>query len=163
VPIVFRDPDALAQAVTQRVLAPGIIGIDGWTGVGKTTLADELARRTNGSSYDLDSALRLDLGRYTTALRLDEIAKALNRPETLMFVSGICLRQVLTNFGCSAGAHIYVKRMATGVWADEDELTPDKIPEVSGASGEQVRKELRPYHQRWRPHLIADFEYQRDS
>ena len=160
VPIVFRDPDALAQAVTQRLAAPAVIGVDGWIGVGKTTLANQLAHRTNGSSYDLDSALQRDLGRYTTALRLDEIKKALNQPETLLFVSGICLRQVLSEVGRPAVAHIYVKRMATWGWADEDELTLGKIPEISGASGGQVRKELRSYHQRWRPHLCADFEFQ---
>jgi hypothetical protein len=79
----------------------------------------------------------------------------------LLFVSGICLRRVLADAGCAAAGHIYVKRRAVWGWADEDELVRGLIPEVPGASGELVRKELRSYHDHWRPHLHADFEFQR--
>jgi hypothetical protein len=52
--------------------------------------------------------------------------------------------------------------MATWGWADEDELT-GKLPEVAEASGAVVRTELRSYHEKWRPHLVADYEFQRSG
>lgn len=157
-PIVFTELAALLEALSPRLTAPAIIGVDGWTGVGKTTLAKALANALDGSSYDLDCALNRNMKRYTSALRLAEVSEALQRPERPLFVSGICLRQVLANVGHSATAHIYVKRMATWGWADEDELK-GSIPEVPGASGERVREELRRYHQEWSPHVRADFEF----
>lgn len=159
----FTELDALAHALRESFTAPAIIGIDGWTGIGKTTLGKALAARLSGGSYDLDSALTHDLRRYGTAIRLDEVALALRQPKHFMFVSGICLRQVLADSGCSAAGHIYVKRMATWGWADEDELVAGRALEVRGASGESVRQEVRAYHERWRPHLRADFEFHRSG
>jgi len=161
VPQVFADLDALAHALRERLRAAAIIGIDGWTGSGKTTLSKALAARMGGATFDLDKALTRDQRRYVTAIRLDEVAEALSHANQLMFVSGICLRQVLKDAGCAASVYIYVKRMAAWGWADEDELVPGLIPEVRGASGELVREELRSYHERWKPHLQADFEFQR--
>ena len=158
---IFGDPEALADELRKRFTPPTIIGIDGWTGVGKTTLARLLAEELGGSFYDIDEALNRDHGRYLSALRLNEIERALEKPRAFLFVSGICLRQVLDSISAKAEAHIYVKRMATWGWADEDELTRGGLPEILGASGEQVRRELRSYHDRWTPHLTADYELHR--
>jgi len=38
-PLIFRHVEALANELRDRFVAGAIIGIDGWTGVGKTTLA----------------------------------------------------------------------------------------------------------------------------
>jgi hypothetical protein len=162
-PHSFIELDALTEAIVKRFAAPAVIGIDGWTGVGKTTLGEKLAGKLGGCSYDLDSALTHDLRRYRTAIRIDEVSQALRQPDRFMFVSGICLRQVLADAGCAAAGHVYVKRMAAWGWADEDELVAGHIPEIPGASGELVRQELRSYHEHWRPHLQADFEFQRSS
>lgn len=128
--------------------------------MGKTTLADALAGELGGSSYDLDSALIRDRKSYVPALQFDRIAEALAKPTGVLFVSGICLRQVLEQVGCAANAHIYVKRMATWGWADEDELKGGSLAIMHGSSGgDATRLEMRLYHEQWRPHLRADFEF----
>jgi hypothetical protein len=162
-PRIYRDVDALAGALRDRFAGAAIIGIDGWTGVGKTTLAQALVSKLGGSFYDLDAALIRDQKRYVSALRGDEIQRALHECRGVLFVSGICLRQVLEGIGSHADAHIYVKRMATWGWADEDELSGRSIPEIPGASGEKVREELRLYHEVYEPQAIADYEFQRPS
>lgn len=139
--------------------ARAIIGIDGWTGAGKSTLASALAEQLNASTYDLDTALNRDRECYVAALKIDEIASALTRHAGLLLVSGICLRQVLEMAGHGADAHIYIKRMATWGWADEDELS-GTLAGISGSvGGDNTRGEMRAYHTTYQPHLNADFEF----
>ena len=157
---VFPEVTGLAAEVRRCHPTPAIIGIDGWTGVGKTTLAMALANATGGFTFDIDNALIRDQRCFVPALRLEVIKDALAEPRGLLFVSGICLRQVLDLVSCEVDAHIYVRRMAMWGWADEDELD-GIIPEVPGASGEAPRREMRAYHQQWRPHLRADYEFHR--
>ena len=161
-PLIFRDVEALADELRDRLAARAIIGIDGWTGVGKTTLGRKLAADLGASLYDLDEALIKDQQHYFSALRLADVREAFERPRRLLFVSGICVRRVLAELGTTASAHIYMKRMASWGWADEDELS-GRVPEFSGASGEQVRKELQLYHESWQPHATADYEFHRLS
>lgn len=159
--VIFARLDRLAAELAARLQAPAVIGIDGWTGVGKTTIARSLADILSGSAYDVDMALDRDRKHFVSALRMHEILEALALPSGLLFVSGVCLRQVLQNAQCNAGAHIYIKRMATSGWVDEDEVDGSGAPEISGASGETLREEMRLYHGQWRPHLRADYEFHR--
>ena len=158
---VFENVGKLAAEIEDRYKATAIIGIDGWTGAGKTTLARALAEATGGSNFDIDDALIRDQECFVPALQLDLIRSGLSEPKGLIFISGICLRQVLELSGCAADAHIYTKRMATWGWADEDELTDSVLPEIAGASGEATRREMRAYHREWIPHLKADYEFHR--
>ena len=158
--MIFTDVNRLAEEIASRFEPAAIFGIDGWTGVGKTTLGSALASATGGSSFDIDSALRRDQKCFVPALRLDAMKEALAEPTGLLFVSGICLRQVLQLAQCQAAAHIYVKCMATWGWVDEDELSGG-VAEIPGASGEGPRREMRAYHERWQPHLRADYEFHR--
>jgi len=69
---------------------------------------------------------------------------------------------VLERAGTQIDAHIYMKRMAIWGWADEDEL--NDVPfEVPGSGGEVIRREMRAYHERWRPHLQVDYEFHREG
>jgi hypothetical protein len=158
--MIFDNAGHLAAEVRSRFAGPAIIGVDGWTGAGKTTLAGSLANEVAGDFYDLDCALTKDQRCYVPALRLGEICERLTQPQTLIFVAGICLRQVFELAEIKAGAHIYVKRMASWGWADESELD-GVCPEIPGSSGEGTRREMRPYHEHWKPHLRADYEFHR--
>lgn len=159
--VVFDQLDALAAEISRRFTTSAIIGIDGWTGVGKTTLARSLADVSSASAYDVDSALDRDRKSFVSALRLNEISEALAQPSGILFVSGVCFRQILHNAECSADAHIYIKRMATWGWADEDEVAGCGVSEVPGASGDLLREEMRLYHREWQPHHRADYEFHR--
>ncbi|GMN04552.1 hypothetical protein [Erythrobacter sp. MTPC3] len=156
----YTDTRDLANSLRPRLGGSGIVGIDGWTGVGKTTLAQGLAHELDGSVFDLDCALAHNQGAYVSALRMDEILEALVSQRRPLMVSGICLLEVIEKAGTQLDASVYVKRMAAWGWADEDELDGIDFG-LPGASGEAVRKELRSYHQRWQPHLHADYEFQR--
>lgn len=160
-PLVFDDPFSLAEDLRSRLLTHGLIAIDGWTGVGKTTLAKSLAVELKGSAYDVDIALTHDLKVYASAIRFNEVAEALAVSSKSLFVSGICLRAILAKLGLTATAHVYLKRMASWGWADQDELAGQSALEIPGASGEVLREELRQYHCKWQPHLIADYEFHR--
>ena len=131
--------------------------------MGKTTLARGLAGATGGTLFDLDEALIKDQKWFVPALRLGLIRNRLTESKGLLFVSGICLRQVLELAECGAAAHIYVKRMAMWGWADEDELSRGALPEIPSSSGEVTRQEMRAYHERWQPHWQADYEFHRPS
>jgi energy-coupling factor transporter ATP-binding protein EcfA2 len=160
--VIFTSAKPLADALNAKLPNGGIVGIDGWTGIGKTTLGKALAGELNGSTYDLDRALTHDRNNYVPALRLNEIAEALAKPSGFLFVSGVCLRQVLEQVDCAASSHIYVKRMAAWGWADKDELEGGSMANIRGSSGnEAVRQEMRHYHKQWQPHLTAEFEFHR--
>lgn len=156
---VFTAVEALAQAIAADLPNNAIVGIDGWTGVGKTTLANALSDALDGSIFDLDSALNRDRNSYVPSLRLSEIAEALAAPAGLLFVAGICLRQVLEQAECAANAHIYVKRMAAWGWADENELEGGSMVGLGSNGGNAVRREMREYHNAWKPHERANYEF----
>lgn len=157
--IVARTAD-LAAALDERFGRSAIIAIDGWTGAGKTTLARDLAKTLGGDNYDLDSAIIPDQGSYISALNMSEISQSVTVSRRPLFVSGICVLQVLSSVAVQPAAHVYVKRMADWGWADQDDLE-GRIPEFPAASGASVRCEMRAYHEMWQPHLQADYEYQR--
>ena len=150
----------LVHALYGRVESSSIVGIDGWTGVGKTTLGKSIAEELGGSSYDLDLALTRNLKKYVSNLRMSEVSKALTEAPRPLVISGICLLKALAMAEIELDVSIYVKRMASWGWADEDELTGLAL-EIPGASGELLRREMRIYHQEWQPHLNADYEFWR--
>lgn len=156
---IFTEVEALAAALSE-LAQPCVVGIDGWTGIGKTTLATRLASNLSTEYFDIDAALNRDRNSYVPALRIHEVSAALSDVSGLMLVSGICLRKVLEIAGREADSNIYVKRMTSWGWADEDELQGRELAEILGNyGGEAVRREMRDYHAVWEPHLKADFEF----
>ena len=157
---IWTDADALAHHLVANLPALAVVGIDGWTGVGKTTLATNLAKTVAGRCLDLDAFLERDRKHYVGAIRLDDLRSSLTHSDRPLFVSGVCLREVMTRVGVTPDLNVYVKRMASWGWADEDELNGNVIQEVDPSGGGSVlRREMRTYHQRWQPHMAADCEF----
>ena len=95
-------------------------------------------------------------------MRLDDVCNAVAGSDGLLFVSGVCLREVFSRAGCTLDAHIYIKRITTWGWADEDELESGALGGLVGSTGgEALRRDMREYHQAWTPHLKADYELHR--
>lgn len=161
VPQVFRDLKDLVRAMEATHRRSGIMGIDGWTGVGKTTLAQQLATSLGASFYDLDSALTRDQQSYLSALRLSEISGALANTAGAIVVSGICLRHILKRVERRADTNIYLKRMAVWGWADEDEIVVRASCECPVSGADRLRQEMREYHSAFAPHRNADYEFHR--
>lgn len=160
--MIFTNVESVANVARACCSANPVIVIDGWIGSGKSTLAEALAADIGALHFDLDSALLQDQGNYVPSLDLGVIRNAIiDRTEPLV-VSGICALQVFEKVGVRLDFYVYVKRMAIWGWADEQELAGG-IPEVPGASGEVVRNELRAYHQKWKPHVLATHEYHRSG
>lgn len=160
-PLVFDDVSSLAMAIVERHGAGALIGIDGWTGAGKTSLAKALASVIGGLCFDLDSVLEqqkpgVEAGKsgYVERLRLSDIKRALSG-DGLRFVSGVCLRDALERAEISADTFVYVKRMAVWGWADE--LTLSGV--VTG--GGSLQQELRTYHDKWHPYETSDYIFER--
>lgn len=153
---IFNSVDALAEQILDA-LHTGVIGVDGWTGAGKTRLARALASKTSADFFDIDCILTRGLGRYVDAVPTDKVAQRVGRSQGLLFVSGICLRQILSNARIEAAKHVYVKRLA--VWGWEDEA--DALREVCALGDESLIMEMRRYHREWRPHEASDYEFQR--
>jgi hypothetical protein len=159
--MIFSTELELACAIKTRFPEPGVIGIDGWTGVGKTTLAKRFAGIIGGSAYDLDCALTKNKKSYVEFIQLDVINDVLAKSNGILFLSGICIREILKRLDHSAIAHVYVKRMATWGWADEDEIAGTGVPEFQEAGGAALRSEMRAYHKKWEPDIKADFFFHR--
>jgi hypothetical protein len=160
-PEVFCELQSLALAIKARITPGSVVGVDGWTGVGKTHLAGQLAETLNGLQFDLDAALENDRGCYVDALRTEEIRKVASEPSSLLLLSGVCMREALQRAGVQADLHVYVKRMAGWGWADEDDVCAELPPAVGSNGGKRLREEMRTYHTTWLPQLTCDFEFHR--
>ena len=148
-----------SRSLAQQLLTKDLIGIDGWTNAGKSTLGRKLAAATQRHSFlDLDFFLIKDRNFYVDALRLDDLAHALqvNRQRVLV---GVCLRQSLERVGVQLDASVYLKRMNAGIWADEDEAVGDGLATLTAAGfpPSDLSKEIRSYHLSYSPHATAEF------
>jgi len=150
-----------------RELAPGaIVGLEGFSGSGKTKFAHQLSLRLSVNVQHVDSfATAFDNPpRYLDCLDLVKLRRALEEGEQSrpLIVEGICLRDVLSRIGMSATTYVYVKRIGkNGLWYDglhlEDFEAGNPIP---GDTAEPHHSDLE-YHARIRPHELADLTYER--
>lgn len=99
-----------------------LVGIDGFDGSGKTTLAFELAWQMDGIRVGLDSYVESDrdADSYVGLLRLDQLKRDLDNLRArfpVVVVDGVCLLEALAAFGASVDLHIYVKKISPqGLW-----------------------------------------------
>jgi hypothetical protein len=97
-----------------------IVGIDGMDGIGKSTLANDVARRIDAKLISLDNYLDRKMGAYVAYLRCAELKVALMEESRMIIVEGVCLRAAAERCGFHVDAHIYALRLDKyGIWDDE--------------------------------------------
>ena len=136
--------------------------IDGWMLAGKSHLAYTVARATQGQMFDADDYLERHKEQFTEFLNVAKLKSSISGAHRPV-LAGVCMRQIHKLIGEPPSLHIYVKRMASWGWADEDEVTD----ELFGWSDDlqsfrpPLVSEVREYHLRWKPHEMADFIFER--
>lgn len=145
---------------------PRIITIDGWPNAGKSTLATNLAALMGAVHLDLDTFLIKDQGVFVEAIRYEELQSAIDISSAPLIISGVCMLAVLERISLAPDCKIYLKRMASWGWADQDEIEGQMLEIVAEALGKQVSEyalpvEVRAYHTSHVPHENADIAFLR--
>lgn len=137
-----------------------LAGIDGWTLVGKTTIAKQMAIKFGVQYLDLDDFLAKGKDMYVDALDLPRLKSAIEDASLPLYISGVCLLEVCARLEITLDAHIYLKRMGTEtkIWQDEDEALGSglKAYERAGCQPSPLLNEMHNYHLKYQPHVRAD-------
>ena len=164
--IVYEVP-ALAEQIRKNYGAFQIIGIDGFTGAGKTRLADRLSMLLDADVVSTDDHVKIRGGNrgYVDRLNLEGIKDSVEksiRSGRRVILEGICLREVIARLAIPTDSivHVYVKQISKhsddNFWGDGDWLEQFK-------RGDHVAPEPHlsafRYHEKVCPHKLANFEY----
>ncbi|RXK89141.1 hypothetical protein EST62_00960 [Chlorobaculum sp. 24CR] len=154
------------------------IGVDGMSGVGKSTLAASLARLLGLSHINLDNYLDKGRGGFRDYLKYEAIKQNASELECFV-IDGVCLLSVLEKAETSVDCLVYVKRMSYGCWADEADCEVQGDVEVyiknqrnspighfiEGAETSLgtlgLDEEIIRYCAKYKPHLKANIFYLR--
>lgn len=160
---LFREIEALNQGA--------LILIEGFSGSGKTSLAQRLSKKLNIQYIDTDCYVKRqsDIDYYVTLLDIEHLKEVVGsfvkRNKSLIYV-GICAQESLAKLGFSPSYRVYVKHLASnGLWHDglhmEDYANGEDPSEFYS---HQPHKSDMEYHIAKRPHNDADFlhEHVRD-
>jgi len=141
-----------------------VVAVDGKDGSGKTFTARYLSKELRGAPIDFDDFVDRDCG-FLAGLRLDELRNAIEFAARPLFLSGVCMMDVLDRLAVQVDAVVYVKRMAGSLWRDEDELFGDALEayDRAGYPAYPLDYEIREYHRRRRPHEHATFTFMRQG
>jgi uridine kinase len=153
------DEGKLADLVVriEHLPLPAVIGVEGFTGSGKSHLADDLAARLSATAVHLDSFLPAPAGGsqpYVERLDLPALAAAL-QADPVVVVEGICLRDALDRIGGALDFAVYVRRISTvGLW--HDGLDMDDFEAGQTVTRDEPERSDMLYHCARRPHTLAD-------
>lgn len=130
-------------ATELRKCPGGLFAIDGYHGVGKSTVAQEIGTLLRIRVIHLDDFLVPDQGGFVEFIRYSELSAALRtRP---VVVDGVCLLAVVKRLGMVPDVHVYV----------EGRKPDPGTPRGTGP----LAAEVVAYHQVFRPSGTADFLY----
>jgi len=135
-----------------------LVGIDGFDGTGKTTLAFKLAQELSGIRVGLDCYVEKDreADRYVGLLRLEDLSRdisALLRCFPYVVVDGVCLSEALSAIGITPKKIVYVRKISPqGLWHDGFHLE-DYV--AGSAAGSWLENSVYSYHQQYQPHVTA--------
>jgi hypothetical protein len=165
-----------AEEVAAELAGATRIGVDGIDGSGKSTLGKRLGDLMGLAVLGLDEFLEREQGGFVEHIRYKDLrARVSNEPKFV--IEGVCLREVLDRAHIAVDKHIYVKRYAHGIWADERELDLNEPLEefleqerelTSRIAGEKIEhlglgEEIIRYHFHRRPFRTADVIFKRND
>ena len=165
-PVVYEVP-ALTERIRKSYGAVQIIGIDGFTSAGKTTLADRLSVLLDADVVSTDDHVERQEGNrgYVDQLNLasikDSVEKSI-RAERRVILEGICLREVIAYSAIPTDSivHVYVKQISKNSddnsWGDGDWL---ELFEQGDHVALEPHLSAFRYHEKVCPHELANFEY----
>jgi AAA domain len=160
---LFKEVEALDDGA--------LIVIEGFSGSGKTSLAQRLSKKLNIQYIDTDCYVQRqsDTDNYVELLDIEHLKEVVgsfvNRKKSVIYV-GICAQESLANLGFSPSYRVYVKQLASsGLWHEGlnmDDYTNGQDP--SGFYSHQLHKSDMEYHISKQPHQNVDFlhEHVRD-
>jgi len=155
---------SLAVAVKTHITSPGaLIGIEGHSTAGKTTLSTAFAAAIGGAAIATDNYIDRDsnANNYADRIQLEKLRLALTesrRSHQAVLIEGICLRDTLQRLELVPQAFIYCKRISQGgLWADDPENYLDDGSPRSDLSW--VDRQSVVYHLLARPLENADLVY----
>ena len=160
-------PEEIASLLQNVGGEPGaLIGIDGVDGVGKTTLAFDLARRMGGIRVGLDCYIdrSKQSERYVGLLRIEDLARdvaELSSRFPCVVVDGVCLLAALREAGLTPAKVIYIKRISQqGLWHDSFHLEDYAAGSLDAS---WLDKSIYSYHLEYQPHISAAITYTRSA
>ena len=158
-----RHPGQGPQSKRDFGITP-LVGVEGHSTAGKSTLATDLGHRLDGRVFSTDGYVEAtrEVETYVEMLRLDELARDLAAaPDSFVVVEGICLRPTLRATPCGrARLFVYCKRITqAGLWADELENYFEDGNPASWLSW--VDRQSVIYHTEERPDEKADVVFLR--
>ena len=134
----------LAHAVENRCAS--IIGVDGYLGAGKTTVAMQLAEQIGYACVHLDDYLDPKHGGFVENINLSALNKAL-RVKRPLIIEGLCLLEVLDRLQVNVDFLVYV----TGIGPSSTDCDKKVFDETNG------------YFQTYRPAIKADVIFNMDK
>lgn len=179
---VVSNVDGLIAAL--RLRKPCRVGIDGIDAVGKSQTSLAVASELGTSIIGLDDYVEKNQGGYVSFIDYPSVAARIAESSCFV-VEGVCLLEVLGRLGVRLDCLIYIKRMSSGLWADEDECEfpmgieeairqsrrntelmlefearQEGRPYTPGAADEPgLGEEIMGYHAKHSPHLAADITF----
>lgn len=151
----------------RRTDAPQIVGVDGFTGSGKSTLSTALvgslgARLLSCDEY-VDRSVKEES--YCAMLRradlIYDFRQALESHSTVI-LDAVCLREVVRYLEVNPHSFVYVKRVSqAGVWNDGLDLDDFKEATEGSFRGKWIEREVFRYHLDHHPLERADILFER--
>ena len=150
---------------------PLLVGIDGWTGAGKSKLTKTLVKHLGGVLISVDDHIDKGKGFYVDAVRCQELRKeVLSASSGFVVLDGVCLRTVAARCTVLIQSYVYVRRLGpNGIWRDEGtasgaepagDVKRRELELLASIEGDQalpsLTEELIDYHCEHRPYQAAD-------
>jgi hypothetical protein len=157
--IEFTNVAPLVEHLRRQTQAK-YIGVDGFTGVGKSWVCERLAEEMNARIVDADCfqvpqrPVRPFVEQIDSARLHAELLDAAKTSKTVIFTS-ICLLEVARRVGWDVDFHLYVKRIdRNGFWNDGIHLEA-----FEGGEQQGCMTYLYQHHKDFLPHECCDALY----